>query len=106
VQLRIGLEKRMLHEWGAVVNIEEGGVGDWGWMVKPRSKNISMKGPLNCRSLGFARDDKGEGYASMGHWFVGDLAKAIVGLRPSFSSQVRWGEPGAPVDCLRQSVGL
>jgi hypothetical protein len=25
------------------------------------SKNISTKGPLNCRSLGFARDDKGEG---------------------------------------------
>jgi hypothetical protein len=26
-----------------------------------------------------------------------DSAKAIVGLRPSFSAQVRWGEPGAPV---------
>ena len=26
-----------------------------------------------------------------------DAAKAIVGLRPSFSAQVRWGEPGAPV---------
>ena len=23
--------------------------------------------------------------------------KALVGLRPAFSSQVRWGEPGAPV---------
>jgi hypothetical protein len=26
-----------------------------------KSKNISRKGPRNCRSLGFARDDKGEG---------------------------------------------
>ena len=25
------------------------------------AKNISRKGPQNCRSLGFARDDKGEG---------------------------------------------
>jgi hypothetical protein len=30
-----------------------------------RSANISMSGPLNCRSLGFARDDKGEGGASI-----------------------------------------
>jgi hypothetical protein len=29
------------------------------------SKNISTRGPLNCRSLGSARDDKGEGGASM-----------------------------------------
>jgi hypothetical protein len=29
--------------------------------------------------------------------FVTNSAKAIVGLRPSFSAQVRWGEPGAPV---------
>jgi hypothetical protein len=29
------------------------------------SKNISKKGPANCRSLGCARDDKGEGDASM-----------------------------------------
>jgi hypothetical protein len=27
-----------------------------------------------------------------------DGAKAIVGLRPSFSSHVRFGERGAPVD--------
>jgi hypothetical protein len=26
-----------------------------------------------------------------------NLKKAIVGLRPSFSAQVRFGEPGAPV---------
>src|SRR5450631_4457888 len=26
-----------------------------------KSKNISRRGPQNCRSLGFARDDKGEG---------------------------------------------
>jgi hypothetical protein len=30
-----------------------------------------------------------------------DEAKAIVGLRPSFSSHVRFGERGAPVDSLR-----
>jgi hypothetical protein len=29
------------------------------------SKNISTKGPRNCRSLGFARDDKGKGDGSM-----------------------------------------
>jgi hypothetical protein len=29
------------------------------------SKNISKKGPRNCRSLGCARDDKGEGGASI-----------------------------------------
>jgi hypothetical protein len=28
--------------------------------------------------------------------------KAVVGLRPSFSSHVRFGERGAPVDFLRQ----
>ena len=28
---------------------------------------------------------------------VVDAVKAIVGLRPSFSAQVRLGEPGAPV---------
>jgi hypothetical protein len=27
-------------------------------------KNISRRGPRNCRSLGFARDDKGEGGVS------------------------------------------
>jgi hypothetical protein len=29
--------------------------------------------------------------------FGGDRARAIVGLRPSFSSHVRFGERGAPV---------
>jgi hypothetical protein len=28
-------------------------------------KNISTKGPLNCRFLGFARDDKGKGNGSI-----------------------------------------
>jgi hypothetical protein len=32
---------------------------------------------------------------------VTNSARAIVGLRPSFSSHVRWGERGAPVDFLR-----
>jgi hypothetical protein len=33
-------------------------------------KNISMKGPRNCRSLGFAQDDKGMGCGFMesGGW--------------------------------------
>jgi hypothetical protein len=37
------------------------------------SKNISKKGPRNCRSLGCARDDKGEGDASIesGYWTEG-----------------------------------
>jgi hypothetical protein len=30
-----------------------------------------------------------------------DVAKSIVGLPPSFSSHVRFGERGAPVDFLR-----
>ena len=34
--------------------------------------------------------------------FLANQVKTIVGLRPSFSAQVRWGEPGAPVDCLRR----
>src|ERR1700733_3777691 len=32
---------------------------------------------------------------------VTSSAKSDRGLRPSFSAQVRWGEPGAPVDSLR-----
>jgi hypothetical protein len=34
-------------------------------MTRALSKNISRKGPRNCRSLGFARDDKGKGDLSM-----------------------------------------
>src|ERR1700722_15656729 len=30
----------------------------------------------------------------------GRRTRAVVGLRPSFSSHVRWCEHGAPVDCL------
>ena len=37
----------------------------WGHCISIRLKNISRKGPRNCRSLGFARDDKGEGDASI-----------------------------------------
>jgi hypothetical protein len=39
----------------------------------PPSKNISRNGPQNCRSLGFARDDKGKSDASMksGGWIEG-----------------------------------
>jgi hypothetical protein len=32
--------------------------------------------------------------------------KAFVGLRPSFSAQVRFGEPGAPVAYLESSANL
>jgi hypothetical protein len=32
------------------------------------SKNISKRGSLNCRSLGFARDDKGEGASIESGW--------------------------------------
>jgi hypothetical protein len=39
-----------------------------------RSKNISSKGPLNCRSLGCARDDKGEGGVLNKHWLVDERA--------------------------------
>ena len=51
------------------------------------SKNIPKKGPRNCRSLGCARDDKGEGDASMesGCWTEGVfhlLRWAASGLRP------------------------
>jgi hypothetical protein len=35
-------------------------------------ENISTKGPLNCRSLGYARDDKGESGAPRWHLLVGD----------------------------------
>jgi hypothetical protein len=35
-----------------------------------------------------------------------DAAKAIVGLRPSFSAHVRFGERGAPVDCLRRGYDI
>src|ERR1700722_18232100 len=35
-----------------------------------------------------------------------DAVKAIVGLRPSFSAQVRWGEPGAPVASLRRTYDI
>jgi hypothetical protein len=34
--------------------------------------HVSRKGPLNCRSLGFARDDKGKGNTFM---------KAVAGTR-------------------------
>jgi hypothetical protein len=39
----------------------------WPWTEpgSALSKNISTKGPLNRRSLGFARDDKVEGSAPM-----------------------------------------
>jgi hypothetical protein len=46
--------------------------------VPPLSKNISRRGPLNRRSLGFARDDKGNRNASTepGCWTEGALTAA------------------------------
>jgi hypothetical protein len=41
-------------------------------------KNISTKGPLNCRSLGFARDDKGKGDGCMESGCLG-LANTLYG---------------------------
>jgi hypothetical protein len=37
----------------------------WSWCKRP-VQNIPKKAPLNCRSLGFARDDKGKGDALVG----------------------------------------
>jgi hypothetical protein len=42
----------------------------------------------------------GTGLWQEGLNLVVGAAKAVVGLRPSFSSHVRWGERGAPVDSL------
>jgi hypothetical protein len=36
----------------------------------------------------------------------GRMIRTVVGLRPSFSAHVRWGEHGAPVDSLRRSLGV
>ena len=51
------------------------------------SKNISRKGPRNCRSLGCARDDKGEDDASLesGCWTEGvfHLLRWAAGLSPT-----------------------
>jgi hypothetical protein len=48
------------------------------WLVAERIAGRSpVAGKENCRSLGVAPNE--------------------VGLRPSFSAQVRFGEPGAPV---------
>jgi hypothetical protein len=40
-------------------------------------------------------------WGNKSRWFC--RAKAIVGLRPSFSAHVRWGERGAPVASLTSS---
>jgi hypothetical protein len=43
------------------------------------SKNISTRGPLNCRSLGFARDDKGEGGAHLSSRYGGSTEPLVIG---------------------------
>jgi hypothetical protein len=45
-----------------------------------RSKNISKRGPQNCRSLGFARDDKERVVA---RWQVVAALKVMKGPSPS-----------------------
>jgi hypothetical protein len=47
-------------DWRSALDLRQGSAAP----TAP-SKNIPKKGPRNCRSLGFARDDKGEGDASM-----------------------------------------
>ena len=46
------------------------------------SKNISRKGPRNCRSLGCARDDKGESDASHSERLLEEKAFFITLGRP------------------------
>jgi hypothetical protein len=47
------------------------------------SKNISTKGPRNCRSLGYARDDKGKGHRSIeGGCWTRRFSSPWVGYRP------------------------
>jgi hypothetical protein len=58
-------------------------------------ENISRRGPLNCRSLDFARDDKGEGDAPSWHLLVDD------GNSRSPSTSLR---AGSPLRCA--SVGM
>jgi hypothetical protein len=42
------------------------------------SKNIPTKGPLNCRSLGFARDDKGKGCAYLSSLYGGWTEPQVI----------------------------
>ncbi len=58
-----------------------------------RSKNISTRGPLNCRSLHSGRDDKGEGGASIeisGYALSMDVLKSR--LDGQGSKRVPWSE--------------
>jgi hypothetical protein len=63
---------------------------------------LSVRGP---KTMGAARQSLSEespsNAKSAGRWnalpWLVDRPQAIVGLRPSFSAHVRWGERGAPV---------
>ena len=57
------------------------------------SKNISTKGPLNCRSLGCARDDKGEG-----GWQRRTLLRSKENCRFLGCARDDKGEGGAPIE--------
>jgi hypothetical protein len=46
-------------------------------------KNISKKGPRNCRSLGFARDDKGES----GCWRKASFGGPLEVMNKAFSPE-------------------
>ena len=49
--------------------------------ISKRPKNISKKGLQNRRSLGYARDDKGEGGASIQHSLLGATEQQVPPLR-------------------------
>jgi hypothetical protein len=59
-----------------------------------RSKNIFRKGPWNCRSLGFARDDKGMGNGSIksGCW----IETSAAGKLPRASANKHRRAPSTP----------
>jgi len=63
-KLAIGRERRTSGPKEACENSRKGKKQQVPYATLCR-KNISRNGPRNCRSLGSARDDKGEGGASM-----------------------------------------
>jgi hypothetical protein len=71
------------------------------------SKNISKKGPRNCRSLGFARDDKGKGDASMesGCWTEGVFI-TLGGPQAHDSSYDADSAPESPGEVVRLLEGF
>jgi hypothetical protein len=65
-------------------------------------KSIVLLGKSRVRFMSSKNTESAKNEASpecffIPHGIAGDSAKAIVGLRPSFSAHVRLGERGAPV---------